>query len=63
MPLLTIGDIARLLDVSPHRITYIVSSRRIEPSGRVANVRVFDAAAVDRIRSELRRIRSGRPAA
>jgi len=54
--LLTVGQIADRLDVSVHRIGYVVNSRGIEPIGRAGVLRVFDDAAVQRIASELRRM-------
>ena len=52
----TVGSIADRLGVPIHRIRYIIESRRIEPSGRAGNARVFTAADVDQIARELRRI-------
>ncbi len=39
--LLTVGEIAKRLDVSLHRVEYILRSRRIQPAGRAGNARVF----------------------
>ncbi len=48
--LYTLKDVATLLDVAPHRIVYLITSRQIaEPALRVNNVRVW-------IRSEIKTI-------
>ena len=52
----TVGEIARRLGVPVHRIEYVIRARKIEPTGRAGNVRVFTDADVDHIRAELRRI-------
>lgn len=56
----TVGEIARRLGEPIHRIEYIITARKIEPSGRAGNLRVFNEADVDRIASELRRINAER---
>jgi DNA-binding transcriptional MerR regulator len=58
----TVGEIARRLGVPLHRIEYVVRARRIAPSGRAGNARVFTEADVARIASELRRIESAKEA-
>ncbi len=52
----TVGEIARRLAVSIHRIEYIIRTRNIQPSGWAGNARIFTEVDVDRIASELRRI-------
>ena len=52
----TVGEIARRLRESIHRIEYVIRARKIQPSGWAGNARVFTEADVDRIASELRRI-------
>jgi len=49
----TLGSIARHLDEPPHRIRYIIDSRKIAPAGKAGNARVFTQADVDLIRAEL----------
>lgn len=46
----TVGEIARRLGVSTHQIEYLIRSRRIQPSGRAGNARVFSEKDVERIR-------------
>jgi len=52
----TVGSIAGRLGVPVHRIRYVIESRRIEPTGRAGNARIFTDADVEQIASELRRI-------
>ena len=52
----TVGEIARRLGEPLHRIEYIVRARKIQPSGRAGNARVFTDADVEQIDNELRRI-------
>jgi len=59
-PVQTVGSIAEQLGVPVHRIRYVIESRRIEPSGRAGNARIFTDADVERIASELRRIERDR---
>lgn len=56
----TVGRIADHLGVPRHRIDYLISSRKITPLDRAGIARVFDAADVDRIAAELRRIDADR---
>jgi hypothetical protein len=53
---LTVGQIAIRLAVPIHKIEYLIRSRNIAGIGRVGNLRVFGAADLDFIASELRRI-------
>lgn len=52
----TVGVIAVRLGVPSHRVEYVLRTRAITPSGWAGNARVYDEAAVVRIRSELDRI-------
>lgn len=52
----TPGRIAKHFDVEQHQITYLIKSRGIMPIGRAGSARVFDTAAVNQIKSELKRI-------
>lgn len=52
----TVGEIARRLGQPVHRIEYLIRARRIEPTGRAGNARIFSEADVERISSEIRRI-------
>ena len=52
--LATIGEVAKLLNVSLHRIEYILGSRpHIEPRATAAGTRCFDDEAIAQIRHEL----------
>ncbi len=51
--LLTPGVIAARLGVALHRVHYILESRGIRPVARAGRLRLFDAAAVERVRSAL----------
>jgi DNA-binding transcriptional MerR regulator len=49
-----IGDVARQLDVPPHRITYLFITRKLlEPELRLGNKRIFTEADVQRIAQAL----------
>ena len=52
----TVGEIARRLGESLHRIEYVIRSRNIRPAGRAGHVRIFAEAEVAHIADELRRI-------
>lgn len=52
----TVGEIARRLGESIHRVEYVVRTRRIRPSGRAGHVRIFTEDDVSRIADELRLI-------
>lgn len=57
MALLTVGEIARRLQEPVHRVEYMLRTRdQLRPVGRAGNVRVFNEADLEFIRSELRRI-------
>ncbi len=62
--LLTPGKIAEQLGVPLSRVVYVLSTRRhIVPSARAGTLRLFDRAAVAKIRHEINSIdarRSGR---
>lgn len=49
-PLHTVAEISRQLGVPPHRIEYVIRSRRIRPVRRAGNARLFDDAAIDEVR-------------
>lgn len=55
-PVPTVGEIARRLSESLHRIEYVIRSRNIRPVGRAGHVRIFDEADVAYIADELRQI-------
>lgn len=46
----TVGELADILKKSPGRINYVISRDRIKPSVRVANIRLFDEIALEKIR-------------
>ena len=52
----TIGEIARRLGATIHRIEYVIRARGIRPCGWAGNARVFDEEAVKAIATELQRI-------
>lgn len=52
----TIGTIAEQLCQPVHRIRYVLQTRRIQPSGRAGNARVFTDADIERVQVELARI-------
>ncbi len=48
--LMTLGEVAKVLGVKPHRITYALSNGLVEePALRIANKRVFQADDVNRL--------------
>ncbi len=55
-PVPTVGEIARRLGESLHRIEYVIRSRNIRPAGRAGHVRIFGEADVAHIADELRQI-------
>lgn len=58
--LLTVSRIAERLNVARHRVEYIIRSRRIEPTGSAGIARIFSAADLRAIESELARIETER---
>ena len=58
-PLRTVGDIAKLLGVTPGRVDYAITTYRIQPVQRAGILRLYDEAGVGRIRSALHRISEG----
>jgi DNA-binding transcriptional MerR regulator len=52
----TVGEIARRIGVPIHRVEYVIRARRIEPTGRAGNIRIFTEADVDLIGFELRQM-------
>ena len=61
--LLTPGRIAERLHVALHRVTYVLRTRAIEPAAKAGTLRLYDLAAVARVRRELEGIdaRTSRP--
>lgn len=55
-PVPTVGEIARRLGESLHRIEYVIRSRNIQPVSRAGNVRIFTESDVVLIGDELREI-------
>ncbi len=54
--LFTLKDVASLLDVAPHRIVYLITSRKVsEPFLRVNNVRVWTRSEIATIAEKLNR--------
>lgn len=52
--LATVGEVARLLNVAPHRIEYILRTRpHIRPRATAGGVRCFDDHAIAQTRHEL----------
>lgn len=53
--LYTLKDVAALLDVAPHRIVYLITSRQVaEPALRVGNVRVWTRPEIETIAGKLK---------
>lgn len=51
---LTLKDVAALLDVAPHRVVYLITSRQVaEPALRVGNVRVWTRPEIKVIADKL----------
>lgn len=55
-PVPTVGEIARRLGESLHRIEYVIRSRHIQPVSRAGHVRIFTESDVVLIGDELRLI-------
>lgn len=53
---ISLGQIARELGVSLHRVEYIVKSRRLSPIGRAGNIRLFQPSDVQLISKELKQV-------
>ncbi len=49
----TSGDIARTLGQPFSRVRWILDTRDIQPIGRVGIVRLYNDAAIERVRAEL----------
>ncbi len=56
----TVARIAEHLNVPRHRVEYLIETRRINPTDRAGQARVFDPLDVYLIASELRRIEADR---
>lgn len=54
--LLTLGQIAKQLDVPTHRVKYAIDMAKIEPLMRVGILRVWPSNVIDRVKTELERI-------
>lgn len=52
----TVGRIAARLRVAIHRVEYVVHRKQIQPSAYAGRLRLFNEAAVARIRHELNAI-------
>ena len=51
----TLKDVATLLDVAPHRIVYLITSRQVsEPTLRVGNVRVWTRPEIEMIANKMK---------
>lgn len=48
-----LGEVARLLDVQPYRIVYLLSSRQIDEPPRLGNRRMFDCDDIQKIAEKL----------
>jgi hypothetical protein len=53
----TVGEIARRIDVPLHRVEYLIRARRIAAIGRAGNARVFSESVVQRIAEEVAAVR------
>jgi hypothetical protein len=51
--LLTVGDIAKIVNEPIHRCQYLLKSRDINPIARLGNHYVYDTSAVSRIQQIL----------
>lgn len=51
--LLTPGRLAEALDVPLHRVQHVLKTRDIRPIARAGTLRLYNKAAVDRVREEL----------
>jgi hypothetical protein len=49
----TVGAIARRLGQPMHRVEYVLRSRRLRPTGKAGNCRVFAEEDVQRVQSAL----------
>ena len=56
--MLTIGRIARRLQVPMHRVDYAIRTRRIRPVARAGTLRVFAVGQLDLIRAAVKSCRS-----
>jgi hypothetical protein len=61
--LLTVGKIAQVCGVPPHRVLHVIGSRsHIQPVARAGNLRLFDRSGLAQIRHELNAIDAKRAA-
>ena len=49
----TLGKIAADLGVAPHRVDYVIRTRRIREAARAGRFRLYDREAFEAIREEL----------
>lgn len=56
---LTVGEIARRLDVSLHRVEYLIRARQIKAQSRAGNSRVFSERDFHRIEEALAKSTKG----
>jgi hypothetical protein len=54
--ILTLGDVARRLDKSPHVVDYAIRTYRIEPRQRAGILRLWAEADVPTIAAAMRRV-------
>ena len=53
LELFALGDICRATGQPPHRIEYVIASRRIQPVRRAGASNLYDTAAMEQIRIAL----------
>ena len=51
-----VGDLCRRLSQPPHRVEYVLTSRRFRPALRIGGRRLFTAEQADQIAAELEQI-------
>ena len=54
--LLTVGEIAKRTGEPPHRIIYVIRSRRIQPQAKAGPAYVYSDESAARIQREIARI-------
>ncbi|MBN1341506.1 MAG: hypothetical protein JXQ73_02445 [Phycisphaerae bacterium] len=57
--LVTLGEIARDMGLPLHRLTYALKTYHVRETQRAGVIRLFDAAAVERVKAAVRRIDKG----
>jgi hypothetical protein len=58
MNLITVGDIAKKLDIDRDAVAYAIRKENIEPVGRAGLVRLFPDTALDTVRYFIKRKKS-----